>query len=62
MKEFKCDGIRCFIDMDINKAIELVENFLKENPSGKMPLDMFSRRYAIELVLEELKKRMSEYE
>ena len=61
MKEFQCEGVRCFIDMDIDKAIELVEGFLKENPSGQMSLNMYSRRYAIELVLEELKKRISEY-
>lgn len=61
MKEFYSEGVKCLIDMNIDKAIELVEDFLKENIPGQMSLNVFSRRYAMELVLEELKKRMSEY-
>lgn len=61
VKEFKCNNYKCAIDMTVDEAIKVVDEFLKRNISGQMPLDTLADRFAIEICLEELKQLKGEY-
>ena len=56
-----CGDYECYIDMSVDEAIKLIDNFLKKTPSGKCSLDMLARRRAIDIVVEELKKMKREF-
>ena len=61
VKEFKCNNYKCAIDMTVDEAINVVDEFLKRNISGQMPLDTLADRFAIEICLQELKQLKEEY-
>ena len=60
-KEFRCEGYDCSISMTVDEAIAKVEEWLKSNIPGQMPLDTLATRYAFEIVVEELKMRRQEF-
>ena len=55
------DEYDCYIDMNIEQAIKLVDAFLEEHPTGQCSLDLFARRVAIQKVNDALKNMRAEF-
>ena len=60
--DFVCEGYGCSINMTIDEAIAITEKWLEKNAMGQMPLDSFAQRCAIQIIINEIKKRKQEFQ